>query len=90
MIKNVQLGFNLSNRVTDTLESSLILIYSGKHTSLCTLNVDRMPCWLNGWWKVDESQKQEVWIKSAVVEENCELGYHKIFIAYAKYFFEQI
>jgi hypothetical protein len=49
-----------------------------------------MPCWLNGWWKVDESQKQEVWIKSAVVEENCELGYHKIFIAYAKYFFEQI
>ncbi len=43
-----------------------------------------MPRWLTGWLKVDESQKQELWIKSAVAKENCELGYHKIFIAYAK------
>jgi hypothetical protein len=33
----VQLGLNLShNGVTDTLESSTILIYSDEHMSLCT------------------------------------------------------
>ena len=43
-----------------------------------------MPSWLNGWLKVNESQKQELGIKSAVAEENCELGYNKIFCANAK------
>jgi hypothetical protein len=32
----VQLGFNLSNGVTDTLESSSILIYPKLHTGLFT------------------------------------------------------
>ncbi len=40
-----------------------------------------MPHLLNGWLKVDESQKQELWIKSAVAEENCELSYNEIFCA---------
>jgi hypothetical protein len=39
----VQLGFNFSNRVTDTLESSSILIYFSKHMSLYTRSVGRMP-----------------------------------------------
>ncbi len=32
----VQLGFDLSNGVTDTLESSLVLTYSEKHMGLYT------------------------------------------------------
>jgi len=32
----VQLGFNLNNRVTDTLESSATQIYSDEHMSLYT------------------------------------------------------
>jgi hypothetical protein len=32
----MQLGFNLSNGVTDTLESSLILIYLGTRKSIYT------------------------------------------------------
>jgi hypothetical protein len=50
----VQLGFNLSNRVTDTLESSTILIYSDKHMSLYTQNLGRIPIWLNGRLKAME------------------------------------
>ncbi len=73
----MQLGFNLSNGVTDTLESSSILIYSSEYMCLYTQNVRRTARWLNGWLKVDESQKQELWIKSAVAEENCELYNNK-------------
>jgi len=40
----VQLAFNLSNGVTDRLESSTILIYSDKHMSLYTQSVGRTPC----------------------------------------------
>jgi hypothetical protein len=40
----VQLAFNLSSGVTDTLESSTILIYSKSHVSLYTQMVRRMPC----------------------------------------------
>jgi hypothetical protein len=43
----VLLGFNLSNGVTDTLESSSILIYFSKHMSLYTQKVGRMPLRLN-------------------------------------------
>jgi hypothetical protein len=50
----VQLGFNLSNGVTDTLESSTILIYSDKHMSLYTQSLGRMPKWLNGGLKAME------------------------------------
>ncbi len=39
----MQLAFNLSNRVTDTLESNTILIYSDEHMSLYTQNLGRMP-----------------------------------------------
>ena len=39
----VQLAFNLSNRVTDTLESSTILIYSKSQLGLNTQMVGRMP-----------------------------------------------
>jgi len=39
----VKLAFNLSNGVTDALESSTILIYSKPHISLNTKNVGRMP-----------------------------------------------
>ncbi len=31
-----------------------------------------MQHWLNGWLKVNEGQKQELYIKSAVAEENDE------------------
>ncbi len=41
-----------------------------------------MPRWL----KIDESQKQELWIKSAVTEENCDLIYNEIFCDNAKEF----
>ncbi len=34
--------------------------------------------------KVNERQQQELWIKSAVAEENCELAYNEIFCANAK------
>jgi hypothetical protein len=40
----VQLTFNLSNRVTDTLESKTVLLYSRKHVHLYTQNVGRMLC----------------------------------------------
>jgi hypothetical protein len=46
--------------------------------SLYTQSVGRMARWLNGWLKVDESQKRELWIKSAVAEENCKLVYNDI------------
>ncbi len=39
----VQLAFNLSNRVIDTLESSSILIYSKSHMGLYTQMVGKMP-----------------------------------------------
>ncbi len=80
----MQLAYNLSKGVTDTLESSLILIYSRKHMSFYTQSVGRMPRWLNSWLKVDESQKQELWIKSEWAEENGELVYNKIFCADTK------
>jgi hypothetical protein len=38
----LRLGFNLSNVVTDTLESSTILIYSKSHTGLHTKMVGKM------------------------------------------------
>ena len=41
--KIVQFAFNLSNRVTDTLESSTILIYSEEHMGLYTQNLGRTP-----------------------------------------------
>ncbi len=50
----MQLGFNLSNGVTDTLESSSILIYSDQYMSLFTQSLGGMPKWLNGWLKVME------------------------------------
>jgi hypothetical protein len=53
----VQLAFNLSNGVTDTLESSTVLLYLKSCTVLYTQMVGRLPYWLNGWLKVDESQK---------------------------------
>ncbi len=81
MVASFPLSFNLDNRVTDTLESSSLQIYSRKHIKLYTQNIGRILCWLNGWFKVDESQKQELWIKSAVAKENCELGYNKKFCA---------
>ncbi len=84
----VQLGFNLSNGVTDTLESSTILIFSRIHISLYAQSVDRMPCRLNGRLKVNECQKQELWIKSAVAEQNCELIYNEIFCADANFFYK--
>jgi hypothetical protein len=48
----LQLGFNLSNLLTDTLESSSILIYLSKCMSLYTQNEDRMPLRLNDRFKV--------------------------------------
>jgi hypothetical protein len=45
----MQLDFNLSNGVTDTLESSRILIYSDKHMSIYTLSFrqdTKMIIWL--------------------------------------------
>ncbi len=48
------IGFNLSNGVTDALESSTILIYSDKHMSLYTQGLGRMPKQLKGWLKVIE------------------------------------
>jgi hypothetical protein len=39
----VQLAFNLSNGITDTLGSSTILIYFSKHVSLYTQRFDRRP-----------------------------------------------
>jgi len=39
----MQLALNLSIRVTDTLESSKILLYSEVRMSLYTQNLDRMP-----------------------------------------------
>jgi hypothetical protein len=38
------------------------------------------------WLKVDASQKQELWIKSALSEEICELYYKEIFCANPKLF----
>ncbi len=79
------MALNLSNRVIDTLESNTILIYSRKYVSLLyTQSGDRMTHLLNDWLKVDESQKQELWIKSVDAKENCELIYNKIFCANAK------
>ncbi len=43
-----------------------------------------MPRWLNGLLKLNESQKQELWIKSLVAKENCQLIYNKIFCANVK------
>ncbi len=40
----MQLGFNLSNRVTDTLESSSILIYFEMRKSIYTKQCGQMPC----------------------------------------------
>ena len=50
----VQLAFNLSNGVTDTLEPRTILIYFNKHMSLYTQKVGRMPQIINVLLKVDE------------------------------------
>jgi hypothetical protein len=50
----MHLAFNLSNGVTDTLESSTILIYFNKHMSLYTQKVGRMPQIINVLLKVDE------------------------------------
>ncbi len=49
-----QLGCNLRKGVTDTLESSSILIYFSKHVGLYIQKVGRMPQRLNGWLKVAE------------------------------------
>ncbi len=50
----MQLGFNSSNGVTDTIETSSILIYSDEHMSLFTQSLGGMLKWLNGWLKVME------------------------------------
>ncbi len=50
----MQLAFNLSNGVTDTLESSTILLNPRKHMGLYTQNVDRTPHLLNVWLKVNK------------------------------------
>jgi hypothetical protein len=43
--------------------------------------------WLiKSWLKVDESQKQELWIKRTVAKEICGLSYNKIFGANVKIF----
>ena len=52
--------------------------------SLYKQNIGRMPRWLKDWIEVNESQKQELGIKSAVAEENCELIYNKICYASIK------
>ncbi len=52
--------------------------------SLYTQSVGRTSCWLNDWLKVDESQKKELWIKSVLAKENCELAYNEILCANAK------
>ncbi len=52
--------------------------------SLYTQSGGRMPGWLNAWLKVNESQKQVLWIKSVVAEESYELIYDEIFCANAK------
>ncbi len=67
----MQLGFNLSNGITDTLESNSILIYLSKHMNLYTQNVGRKPLQLKGWLKVDKGEQQGLSIKSAgAVEVN--------------------
>jgi hypothetical protein len=43
VVNFMQLGFNLSNGATDTLESSTILIYSDEHISLYTQGLGRTP-----------------------------------------------
>ncbi len=59
----------LLTRVTDTLESSTILIYLSKHITLFTLNVGRMPQWLNDWKTVNESCELKVqWLRNIVSE----------------------
>jgi hypothetical protein len=50
----VQLGYNFSNEVTDTLEYSSILIYFNKHMSLYTQKVGRTLRRLNDSLKVYE------------------------------------
>jgi hypothetical protein len=52
--------------------------------SLYIHKAGRIPHYLNNGLKVDEIQKPELWIKSAVAEENCQLVYNKIFCANAK------
>jgi hypothetical protein len=52
--------------------------------SLYTQSVGSIPRWLNDLLKVEESQKQELWIKSVVAQKNCELIYNEIFCANAK------
>ncbi len=56
----LQLAFNLSNGVTDTLEFSSILFYSKLNMSLYTQMVGKMPHRLNGWLKIYEIQKCEL------------------------------
>jgi len=75
----MQLTFNLSNAVTDTLESSTILIYSAEHISLYTKSLGRLPYWLNGSLKVIEQGAAGLWIKSAVAKEVTNKVYNKIF-----------
>jgi hypothetical protein len=47
----MKLGFNLSNGITNTLESSTILIYLETRMSLYIQRCGEMPYWLNGWLK---------------------------------------
>jgi hypothetical protein len=52
----VQLGFNLSNGVTDTLESSSILIYSLTHEFIYTngrQDAALTKLLLKSWWKLE-------------------------------------
>ncbi len=81
----MQLGFNLSNRVSDTLESSSILIYFRKHMGLYTQNVGRMPQRLNGWVKEDQRVVAGV-VKSAVAEEINEQFMIKFYVLMPKHF----
>jgi hypothetical protein len=56
----MELAFDLSNRVTDSLESCSIPIYFSKHMSLYTQNEGRMPQCLNHRLKVNEMGEAEV------------------------------
>ncbi len=62
-------GLKLNNGVTDTLESSSVLIYFSKCMSLYTQNVGRTPQRFKDWFKVDEKGAGGVVNKSSLAEE---------------------
>jgi len=79
----VQLGFNLSKSNWHTWVQFNTDLFKETHELIYTkYEPDAM---LIKWWlKVDESQKKELWIESAVAEEIFELSCNKIFCANVK------